>query len=90
MGDTTMDKRVVTDLAYLDLTTHFEIPSNDARAAITVSKHSEEYQQDSVLLYSTYIDDIVSGASYLSVVAPFTYEAESELTFWLYLMPLVY
>lgn len=88
MGDTTAEKRVVTDLAYLDLTTQFEAPDNDARGAITVSKHSAEYHQDSVLLHSIYNEDIISGASYLSVVAPYTYDSESDLTFWLYLMPL--
>jgi len=87
MGDTTTEKRVVTDLAYLDLTTHFEAKDNDARALIAVSKHSEEFHQDSVLLHSIYNDDIISAASYLSVVAPYTYDSESDLTFWLYLVP---
>jgi hypothetical protein len=90
MGDTTTEKRVVNDLAYLDLTTHFEVPEHDARAFIAVSKHSEEYHQDSVLLQSIYNDDIISGGSYLSVLAPFTYEPGSDLTFWLYLMPYAY
>lgn len=87
MGDTATEKRVVTDLAYLDLTPPFEAQDNDARAAIIVSKHSEEFHQDSVLLQSNYNDDIISGANYFSVVAPFTYDPESDLTFWLYLMP---
>lgn len=88
MGDTTLEKRVVTDLDYLSLTAPFEALDSDARAAITVSKHSEEYHQDSVLLSSIYNEDIISGASYLSVVANFTFDPSSELTFWLYLMPL--
>ncbi|MEA3478978.1 MAG: DUF4397 domain-containing protein, partial [Bacteroidota bacterium] len=49
MGDTTTEKRIVTDLAYLDLTAPVEAEDSDARASITVSKHSEEFHQDSVL-----------------------------------------
>lgn len=88
MGDTTMEKRLVSDLDYLVLSTPFEALDSDARADITVSKHSEEYNRDSVLLSSVYNEDIISGASYLSIVANFTFDPESELTFWLYLMPL--
>ena len=87
MGDTTAEKRVVTDLAYLDLTTHFEASDNDARTLVTVLKHSAEYHQDSVLLSSEYNEDFISEASYFSVVAPYTYDSESDLTFWLYLVP---
>jgi hypothetical protein len=88
MGDTISEKRVVSDLAYLELTPPFESLENDARANITVSKHSEEFNQDSVLLSSIYNDEIISGASYLSVLAPNTFNPESELTFWLYLLPI--
>lgn len=88
MGGTTPEKRIVSDLDYLVLTDPFEALDSDARSAITVSKHSEEYHQDSVLLSSIYNEDIISGASYLSVVANFTFDPSSELTFWLYLMPL--
>ncbi len=87
MGDTTMEKRVVSDLDYLVLTAPFEPVDSDARSAIIVSKHSEEYHQDSVLLSSNYNEEIISGASYLSVVANFTFDPSSELTFWLYLLP---
>jgi len=87
MGDTTAEKRLVTDLAYLDLTASVEALDMDARAEIIVSKHSEAYHQDSVLLRGVYNENIISGASYLSVVAPFTFDPESELTFWLYFMP---
>ena len=87
MGDTITEKRVVNDLAYLDLSTHFEVPDLDARALIAVSKHSEEFHRDSLLLHSIYNEDIIAGASYLSVVAPYTFEPESDLTFWLYFMP---
>ena len=35
------------------------------------------------------VNDIeVSGASYLSVVAPYTFDSLSKLTFWLYDLPL--
>ena len=88
MGGTTPEKRVVSDLDYLNLTDPFEVLDIDARIAITVSKHSEEYVQDSVLLSSIYNEDIISGASYLTVVANFTFDPSSELTFWLYALPL--
>lgn len=88
MGDTTLEKRLVTDLAYLDLTAPVEALDSDARAEITVANHSEVYHQDSVLLSGIYNEDIITGASYFSVVAPFTFNPESELTFWFYLMPI--
>jgi len=87
MGDTTTEKRLVSDLAYLDLSAQFEAPDSEARSFITITRHSEVYQQDSVLLSSEYNGDILSGASYLSVLAPFTFDPESELTFWFYLLP---
>lgn len=88
MGGTTPDKRAVSELDFLSLSDPFEVQDYDARAAITVSAHSEEYNQDSVLLTSVYNDLVVSGASYLSVVAPYTFDPLSELTFWLYDLPL--
>jgi len=84
MGGTTADKRDVSELAYLSLTTPFEVLETDARAAIVVSAHSEEYNQDSVLVSMIYNGDIVSGASYLSVFAPDTHESLSELDLWIY------
>lgn len=89
MGENTADKKAVSDVAYLSLSTPFEAVDYDVRAAITVTAHSEEYHQDSVLLNSIYNDIIISGASYLSVVAPSTFNPEdSLLTFWLYELPL--
>ncbi len=89
MGGNTADKKAVSDVAYLSLSNPFEAVDYDARAAITVSAHSEEYHQDSVLLTSVYNDLIVSGANYLSVVAPFTFNpADTLLTFWMYELPL--
>ena len=88
MGGSTPDKRIVSDLAYLSLSAPFEARSFDARAEITVTAHSEEYNQDSVLLTSVYNDLVIEGANYLSVVAPFTYDPQSDLTFWLYKLPL--
>jgi hypothetical protein len=59
---------------FLDFTDPFEVQDFDVRAAITVSAHSEEYNQDSVLLTSVYNDQVVSGANYFAVVAPITFE----------------
>jgi hypothetical protein len=87
MGGTTADKRVVSDLQYNTLSLPVEVSDFDARAAMTVSAHSAEYNQDSVLLTSVYNGDLISGAGYLSVIAPFTFDPESELTFWLYQLP---
>lgn len=87
MGGNTPDKRVVSELNFLSLSDPFEVQDYDARAAITVTVHSEEYNQDSVLLTSVYNDLVISGASYLSVVAPYTFDPQSELTFWLYDLP---
>ncbi|MDF1573772.1 MAG: hypothetical protein P1P86_01090 [Bacteroidales bacterium] len=88
MGGSTPDKRVVSDLNLLSLSESFEVQDFDARAAITFTAHSEEYNQDSVILTSLYNDQIGSGASYLTVLAPFTFEPASELTIWLYSLPL--
>ena len=88
MGGNTPDMRVVTALDFIDLSDHFEVQDFDVRAAITVSAHTEEYNQDSVLLTSVYNDQIVSGASYFSVVAPSTYSSLSDLTMWMYILPL--
>jgi len=85
MGGSSADKKVISDVAYLSLSAPFEVIEYDARAAIIVSGHSEEYHQDSVLLSSIYNEIIVSGANYLSVVAPHTFNpADTLLTFWLY------
>lgn len=88
MGGNTADKKAVSDIAYLSLSAPFEAVDYDVRAAITVTAHSEEYHQDSVLLSAIYNDIIVSGANYLSVVAPSTFNPEDTLlTFWLYELP---
>jgi hypothetical protein len=87
MGGSTSEKRVISDLEYNALSLPVEVSDFDARAAITVSAHSAEYNQDSVLLTSVYNGDIISGAGYLSVIAPFTFDPESELTFWMYQLP---
>ena len=85
MGGSSADKKVISDVAYLSLSAPFEVVNYDARAAIIVSGHSEEYHQDSVLLSSIYNEMIVTGANYLSVVAPYTFNpADTLLTFWLY------
>ena len=88
MGGTTPDKRVVSELDYKTLSDPFEVQDYDVRVSITVSVHSEEYNQDSVLLTSVYNDFVISGASYLSVVAPYTFDPLSKLTFWMYDLPL--
>lgn len=84
MGDTTMDKRVVSDLAYLSLSSPFEVSDVDARILINVSNHSEGFNQDSVLISSTFSEGITEGANYLSVLAPYYFDNDSLLTFWLY------
>lgn len=89
MGGTSVNNRGVSELPYLSLSTPFEVADFDARAAIVVSGHSEEYNQDSVLLSSIYNELIISGANYLSVVAPNTFfPTDTLLTFWLYELPL--
>jgi hypothetical protein len=87
MGGSTADKLVVSDLDLFNFSVPFEVQDFDARAAITVSAHSEEYNQDSVLLSSIYNEGISSGASYLTVLAPSTFEPESDLTVWIYDLP---
>jgi hypothetical protein len=88
MGGNTPDKKLVTALDFIDLSDQFEVQDFDVRAAITVSAHTEEYNQDSVLLTSVYNDQILSGASYLSVVAPSTFSPLSDITLWMYILPL--
>lgn len=89
MGGSTADNRGVSELPYMSLSTPFEVVDYDARAAIIVSAHSEEYIQDSVLLSSIYNELIVTGANYLSVVAPQTFNpTDTLLTFRIYELPL--
>jgi hypothetical protein len=88
MGDTTLENRVVNELDYLSLTDPFEAEFLDVRSLIIVSKHSEDYNQDSVLLTSINNGDFISDAYYLTVVAPFTYDPSSEFTLWIYPLPL--
>ena len=87
LGGTSPEKRRVSDLSYLDLTVPFEILDSEARASITVSKHSEEFHQDSLILSSIFNQGIISGASYFSVLANATFEPVSDLTLWLYNLP---
>jgi hypothetical protein len=88
MGDTTMDKRVLTALEYLDLTDPFEVTDFDARALIVVTAHSDEFDQDSLLIRAEYNDQVISGASYLTVLAHDTWNTDSKLVYWLYNLPL--
>jgi hypothetical protein len=85
IGDTTLEKRVVSELNYLELTDPFEVPDIDIRLKMTLTAHGDEFSQDSVLLTSEF-NDIVSEARYLTVLAHFTHDTTSELTFWLYLL----
>ena len=85
MGGSAAANKAVSDLAYLNLSDPFEVTDYDARTAIEVTAHTEEYNQDSVLLSSIHNDEIISGANYLSVFAPHSfYPADTLLTFWLY------
>ena len=88
MGDTTMDKRVLTALDYQVLSDLFEVSDYDARVLMAATAHSDEYIPDSILIYSEYNDLVVSGASYLSVITHHTWETDSKLTFWLYGLPM--
>jgi len=88
MGDTTLNKRVLTALDHLELSDPFEVSDFEARASITVTAHADEYLQDSVLLHSIYNDLVQSGANYLSVVAHHSYDTTSNLSFWLFNLPL--
>lgn len=88
MGGTAAENKAIEDISYLSLSTPFEVADYDARAAIVVTAHTEEFNQDSVLLSSLYNDMITSGASYLSVVAPNSFiPTDTLLTFWLYELP---
>lgn len=87
MGGSSPDKRVVTNMDFTELSDPFEVKDFDARAAITVTEHDEEYKQDNVLLSSLYNDQILSNASYLSVLAPSTIDPLSELTLWIFDLP---
>jgi hypothetical protein len=87
IGDTLQDNKVITNLGFNALSDPFEVSQIDARTAIIVSGHSEEYSQDSVLLNSVNNELIEYGSSYLTVVAPFTYDPMDELTLWLYDLP---
>jgi hypothetical protein len=87
MGGNSADKLVVSDLDVYNFSEHFEAQDFDARAAITVAAHSQEFSQDSVILSSIYNEGISSSASYLGVLAPSTFEPDSELTLWIYDLP---
>ena len=87
MGGTSPQRRLVTDLDFAELSDSFEAKDYDARAAITVTVHDSAYNQDKVLLTSLYNDVIVSGANYLTVLAPSTIDPLSELTLWLFDLP---
>lgn len=87
IGDTTLEERVISALDYLELSDPFEVSDSDMRKLMAITAHSNEYSQDSVLLTSDY-NEITSGANYLTVVAPYTYDTTSKLTFWLYGLPL--
>jgi len=86
MGDTTLEKRVVTGLDYLELTEPFQVYDIDIRANMIAAAHADEFNGDSVLLESDF-NEIISGANYLAVVAPYTYDTSSKLTFWMYVLP---
>jgi hypothetical protein len=88
MGGNSTNNKFVSELAYLSLSIPYEVPDFEARAAITVSAHSEEYNQDSVLFTSIYNDEIITEAYYLTVLAPSSYQLESDLTIWMYELPL--
>lgn len=87
MGDTTQNKRAVTALDFFEITDPFEVSDFDMRAFMAATAHSDAYEQDSVLLTSDF-NEIVTGGNYFAVVAPFTSDTTSELTFWLYGLPL--
>ena len=88
MGDTTSGKRVITALEYEGLTDPFEVSDFDARALIATTAHSDEFDTDSLLIRSEYNDQVISGASYLTVLAHDTWETDSNLTYWLFSLPL--
>ena len=90
MGGTTENKKLVSGLEYFDLSDPFETSDYDARTAITISKHTETYEQDSVLLSSLYNSEVISSANHFMIVAPVTFEAGSDLTLWIYNVPLEY
>ena len=88
MGDTTVNNRMLTALDHLELSDPFEVSDFDVRLSMTATAHSDEYMQDSVLLNSVYNDVVVSGANYLTVVAHHSYDTTSNLSFWLFNLPL--
>jgi len=90
MGDTTLEKRVVTDLGFNKLSDPFQANEYDARPKIIVTRHSDEYHAENVLLTSLYNDVLIVGANYLTVVAPFSSDTASPLTLWMFSLPLEY
>ena len=84
MGDTTLEKRVLTGLNYLDVSNPFETSFLDAYTSLTVTTHGDEFVQDSVLLHAVNNELMVSGAYFFSVIAHYSHDTTSNLTFWLY------
>ena len=87
MGGTSPERRVVSDMDFTELSDPFEAKDFEARAVITVAVHDSAYNQENVLLTSVYNELIHSGANYLTVVAPSTIDPLSELTLWLFDLP---
>ncbi len=90
MGGTTEDKKMVSGLDFFELSDPFETSDYDARSAIVFTKHSESYEQDSVLLSSVYNEHIISDANHFGIVAPLSYEGGPDLNLWIYNVPLEY
>ena len=88
MGGTEVDNRVVTDMSFGEFTEPFEIEDYKARASVTVAIHDEVYDAENEILNYDFNNLILSGASYLSILA---YEignpADSVPKLWLYDIP---
>jgi len=89
MGSTEVDDRVVSDLSFGEFSEAFEVIDYKARSSVTVATHDETYDPENEILYYDYNDLLVSGATYLSILA---YEIgdpdDTEAKLWLYDVPM--
>lgn len=88
MGGTEVDDRVVTDMSFGEFSEAFEVLDYKARASVTVAIHDEVYDAENEILNYDYNNLIVSGASYLSILAyKLGDPADTEPKLWLFDLP---
>jgi hypothetical protein len=88
MGGTEVDDRVINNMNFGEFSEPFEVIDYKARASVTVAIHDETYDPENEILNYDYNDLIVSGTSYLSILA---YEigdpSDTAPKLWLYDLP---